>query len=122
MRVPPRSSPGYVNWSELNPRDSISIALGDSIVSMRFGDNTPSSWITDGIARVEPPTGSIVYRTRARWNKDGLSLYRARIDWPEVERKFRLTRDSTLELTFPGVVRHPDFPKKLVFSRDRPAP
>ena len=118
--VPPRASDAYPLWVETNPRDSIAFAVEDSTVTI-FADGASAMWWTvDGLARQEA-VGTALYRTRAEWKKDALVLERGRVTGRDTQRRFRLLKDGRLELTFPGIRRHPDYPGKYLFERVRPA-
>jgi hypothetical protein len=118
--VPARTSAAYPKWVELNPRDSIAIAFHDSVVAI-VADGAPVAWwYTDGVARQEI-LGAESVRTVGVWKKDVLVLERGFTPRGGTVRRLRVLKDSTLELTFPGIVRHPDFPKKYIFSRVPPA-
>ena len=100
--------------------ETIAFAVEDSTVTI-FADGASAMWWTvDGLARQEA-VGTALYRTRAEWKKDALVLERGRVTGRDTQRRFRLLKDGRLELTFPGIRRHPDYPGKYLFERVRPA-
>ena len=117
--VPPRASDAYSLWVEMNPRDSIVFAVEDSTLTIFADGAYPLWWTINGVARQEA-VGAQLFRTRAEWKKDALVLERRRPSGGMTQRRFRLLKDGRLELTFPGIYRHPDFPSKYLFSRERP--
>ncbi|MBP6444496.1 MAG: hypothetical protein KA267_10775 [Gemmatimonadales bacterium] len=117
--VPPRPSDAYSLWVEMNPRDSIIFAMEDSTLTIFADGAYPTWWTANGVARQEA-VGEQLFLTRAEWKKDVLVLERSRPSGGMSQRRFRLLKDGRLELTWPGIYRHPDFPTKYVFSRERP--
>lgn len=106
----------------MNPRDSIVIAVSDSAVSITAGGIPAMIWLTDGKERREVNHDGSSYRTKADWKKDVLSTARGEPGLPMIERRLRMTRDGTIEMTFPGVIRARNYPSKLVFTRNRAVP
>lgn len=118
--VPPRASDAYSVWVEQNPRDSITFAGEDSTLTIFADGAYPIWWTVNGVVRQEA-VGEQLFRTRAVWKKDVLLLERSLPSGGMSQRRFRLLKDGRLEVTWPNMYRHPDFPTKYLFSRERPA-